>query len=202
MGSARLGLAGGGELELPDPGYAVQHPSHTDAQGRGGGRRPSARAPHLALQEVRADWQLRCPKKAVVKDAAPRVGVDAAGAPVPALVRAPHLPPAPLWLRKSGAQAPARVPAPAVREESAALAALRSPGSSPGSPCIATRNWGWAHPASSKQPGGATRLSWSMRSSPRRPATTLRNFPSTLCARLWWCDPSLCILVPVRIAGR
>lgn len=55
MGSARLGLAGGGELELRDSGCAVQHPGRTDAQGRGGGRRPSARAPHLALQEVRAD---------------------------------------------------------------------------------------------------------------------------------------------------
>ncbi|XP_054947402.1 homeobox protein BarH-like 2 isoform X2 [Physeter macrocephalus] len=35
-----------------------------------------------------------------------------------------------------------------------------------------------------------------MRSSPRRPATTLRNFPSTPCARRWSCDPSPCIPVP------
>lgn len=199
MRSARLGPAGGGEHEQPDPGCAGQRPDSTDTQGRGSSRRPSARAPHLALQEVRADWQLRCPKKAVVKDAAPRVGVDTAGRRARALTgpRSSPGPAAPLAAEERGSGPSPRAPAPAVPHDPA-LAALRSSGSSPGSPCTATRNWGWAHPASSKQPGGATRLSWSMRSSPRRPATTLRNFPFTLCARRWWCDPSPCTLVPVR----
>lgn len=66
-----------------------------------------------------------------------------------------------------------------------------------GRPCTARRS-----PGSPRQAGGATRLSWSTKFSPRRRAITSRNFPSIPSVRPSWSGPSRCTPARVRRAGK